>query len=113
MLHIRLDVAVSVYTICGVKIEYDAAKNSRNIELRGLSFDLVEDFDLATAMIVDELRGNPPELRLRALGVMAGGNRVHALVFTLRGDAPRVISFRKANRREVRIYEAFRESRTD
>jgi uncharacterized DUF497 family protein len=96
-----------------VKIEYDAAKSERNIALRGLSFDLVEDFDLATALIVNEMRGEPPELRHRALGVLTDGNRVHALVFTLRGDAVRVISFRKANKREVRIYEAHRKSRTD
>jgi hypothetical protein len=96
-----------------VKIEYDPAKNERNIALRGLSFDLVQDFDLATALIVDETRGQPPELRHRALGVLAGSARVHALVFTLRGDAIRVISFRKANKREVKIYEAYRKPGTD
>ncbi|HHW4671280.1 MAG TPA: BrnT family toxin, partial [Xylella fastidiosa subsp. multiplex] len=32
------------------------------------------------------------------------GNRLHVMVFCLRGDAVRVISLRKANSREVRSY---------
>lgn len=95
-----------------MKIEYDPVKNDRNISIRGLSFDLVEEFDLATALIVEEMRGEPPELRYRALGVLTSGTRVHALVFTLRGngDVVRVISFRKANEREVKHYEQYRKA---
>lgn len=98
-----------------MEIEYDTAKSERNISLRGLSFDLVEEFDLATALIVEEMRGEPPELRYRALGVLTSGARVHALVFTLRdnGDVVRVISFRKANQREVNRYEQYRKAGQD
>jgi uncharacterized DUF497 family protein len=33
------------------------------------------------------------------------GNRLHAAVITIRGDALHVISFRKANRKELKWYE--------
>lgn len=110
-----LDISQIVYTIRRVKIEYDPAKNNRNIALRGLSFDLAEEFDLATALIVEEMRGQPPELRYRSLGVLTSGPRVHALVFTLRGngDVVRVISFRKANQREVNQYEQYHKASQD
>ncbi|PSF07813.1 BrnT family toxin [Marinobacter halophilus] len=32
------------------------------------------------------------------------GNRVYCVVFTERGEVRRIISLRKANRREVRLY---------
>jgi uncharacterized DUF497 family protein len=44
--------------------------------------------------------------RLRRLRVLAYlGNRLHVAVVTMRGDAVHVISFRKANRKEVKFYE--------
>lgn len=43
------------------------------------------------------------ELRHFALGFING--RLYALVYTLRGDVLRVISLRKANKREVKYYE--------
>jgi hypothetical protein len=43
------------------------------------------------------------EDRYRLLGAIEG--RVFILIYTLRGSAIRVISARKANRREVRDYE--------
>ncbi|WP_413469058.1 BrnT family toxin [Pseudomonas lactis] len=33
------------------------------------------------------------------------GDRLHVVVFTPRGDAVHVISFRKANKREVKNYD--------
>lgn len=43
------------------------------------------------------------EQRIRALGRV--GVRVHSLVFVETEDGIRVISFRKANKREVKLYE--------
>jgi len=43
------------------------------------------------------------EERFIALGLI--GERLHSLVFTVRGNAVRVISLRKANRREELGYE--------
>ena len=74
-------------------ISFDPRKNERNIAERGLSFALVED-----------VRRDYGERRFQALGMITG--RLHALVFTPRVGRVQVISLRKANRREIRLYEA-------
>lgn len=43
------------------------------------------------------------ETRYRALGSIFG--RIYAMAFTYRGDRLRIISLRKANKREVKHYE--------
>ena len=43
------------------------------------------------------------EIRLRALGFL--DDRLHALVYTRREGLIRVISFRKAKKKEVTLYE--------
>ncbi len=86
-----------------MQITYDSAKNTTNIEQRGLSFEQVASFDFSTAMIVEDQRRAYPERRFQALGLLE--QRLHMLVFTPVAGGIRVISFRKANRREVRRYE--------
>ena len=87
-----------------MQITFDLAKNILNIELRGLSFEQVVDFEFETALFSQDLRQEYGEMRLRALGYL--GQRVHALVFVETELGIRVISFRKANKREVAIYES-------
>ena len=84
-------------------IEFDAPKNDINIRDRGLSFELAANFDFETAVFQQDSRRDYGEIRLRALGYLDG--RMHALVFTETAKGIRVISFRKANKREVLIYE--------
>ena len=86
-----------------MEIEFDPKKNDWNIRERGLSFELVAEFDFSTAKIVEDARKSYPERRYLALGRRAG--RVHMLVFSETQTGIRVISFRKANRREVMRYE--------
>jgi uncharacterized DUF497 family protein len=86
-----------------MNITYDPAKNARNIELRDLSFEQVEAFEFETALFSPDLRRDYGEERIRALGWLKG--RLHALVFTETEDGIRVISLRKANKREEKIYE--------
>lgn len=85
-------------------ISFDPTKNVLNIELRGLSFERVADFEFDTALFSQDHRQNYGEVRMRALGYL--GQRVHALVFVETELGIRVISFRKANQREVEIYES-------
>ena len=59
------------------------------------------DFD--TAVIRPDTRRDYGELRYQAFGLI--DNRLYFLAFSLRGNAVRVISLRKANAREVRFYE--------
>ena len=85
-------------------ISFDPKKNERNIAERDLSFDLVEEFEWDSALVVEDSRKDYGERRFQALGLIDG--RLHALVFTPRAGRVHVISLRKANRREVRHYEA-------
>ncbi|MCL2831505.1 MAG: BrnT family toxin [Betaproteobacteria bacterium] len=84
-------------------IEFDPDKNSRNIEARGLSFEHAADFDFETAIIWEDLRKAYPERRFVAVGFLE--SRLHVLAFSPKAEGIRVISFRKANPREVRTYE--------
>ncbi len=86
-----------------MKITFDPIKNARNIELRGLSFKRVVDFEFETALFSPDQRRDYGEVRIRALGLL--DNRLHALVFVETRHGIRVVSFRKANKREVNIYE--------
>jgi uncharacterized DUF497 family protein len=85
-----------------MKITYDPAKHAANLESRGLSFDLAAELDWATAVIIEDTRIDYGERRFRVFGYI--DERLFALVFTPRGDAVHVISFRKANDREVKRY---------
>ena len=86
-----------------MRLTFDPAKNMRNIALRGLSFELVADLEWTTAVTAEDMRQDYGERRLQVLAKL--GNRVHVAVITQRGDAVHVISFRKANAKEVRRYE--------
>ena len=85
-----------------MKIEYDPGKNERNIRERGLSFERAREFDFATAVTVEDKRLDYGEVRFRALGWI--DDELHALVFTFRDNSIRVISLRRANRKERMIY---------
>jgi uncharacterized DUF497 family protein len=87
-----------------VPISFDPRKSERNIAQRGLPFKLVEEFEWDSALVVEDTRRDYGERRFQALGLIIG--RLHALVFTPRAGGVHVISLRKANRREVRLYEA-------
>jgi hypothetical protein len=87
-----------------VEIEFDPAKNRKNIQQRGLPFALAAEFDWTTALIAaSDRRG---ESRFFAIGYI--GNRLHALVFKTNRTAIRVISLRRANKKEVKRYEKAR-----
>lgn len=81
-----------------MRITYDPAKNERNIRERALSFDRAADFDFESAAIIIEPRKG--ELRRVATGYL--DKRLHVLCYVPQVDGIRVISFRKANKREAR-----------
>ena len=88
-----------VCTICVLRIYFDPAKNERNIRDRGLSFESAADFDFETALVLVDDRREYGEVRYVGLGYLA--ERLHVLCFAEAPDGIRVISFRKANFREV------------
>ncbi len=86
-----------------MEIEFDPEKNDRNVRDRGISFEQARDFEWDGALVWRDTRRDYSEERFIALGLI--GERLHSLVFTVRGDAVRIISLRKANRREELRYE--------
>ena len=86
-----------------MEIEFDPEKNDRNVRERGISFEQARDFDWDGALVWRDTRRDYNEERFIALGFI--GDRLHSLVFAVRGDAVRIISLRKANRREELRYE--------
>lgn len=85
-----------------MEITFDPAKNARNIRERNLSFERAAEFKFETAAQFEDTRHDYGERRLVALGYV--DERLHALCFTEIVGGIRVISFRRANRREVRKY---------
>jgi hypothetical protein len=84
--------------------EWDEAKARHNLAKHGLSFeDAAVVFEGPTVTFEDD-RFDYGEPRLITLGLLAG--RVVVIAHTLRGeDTTRIISMRKANRREQEIYQ--------
>lgn len=85
-----------------MKIEYDPAKNARNIEKHGVSFEQVHRFDFNNALEQVDDRFEYGEKRINSLGYL--DDRLYMLVYTEREGVARVISFRKANPREQAYY---------
>lgn len=85
-----------------MKIVYDQAKSDRNVRERGLSFDRAADFDFETALFLVDDRRDYGESRHLAIGYVE--KRLHVLCFVERPSGIRVVSFRKANKREARRY---------
>lgn len=91
-----------------MKIEFDPEKSKKNAQERGLPFEQAEDFEWETALYTEDTRNPYPEHRFVALGFL--NERLHILCFTPVDHGVRIISFRKANQREIKHYE--QESKT-
>lgn len=89
-------------------LEFNSTKNARNIRERGISFERFADIDLETAVSVEDTRTDYGERRIRIVGYIDG--LLHVAVITLRVETVRVISLRRANRREERGYAKERQS---
>jgi uncharacterized DUF497 family protein len=85
-----------------VKIEFDPAKSARNAAQRRLPFELAAELDWSAARVRPDERRDYGEERYFALVPMFG--RLYAVCYCVRVDARRIISFRKANKREEQAY---------
>ncbi len=84
--------------------EWDEAKSERNRVMRDLPFGLaIELFDGQTLDQTDS-RHDYGEKRLRAIGL--AGDLILVCIYTDRGAVHRIISVRRANRRERNAYRA-------
>jgi len=85
-----------------MEIEYDIKKSNKNLKERGLSFELASNFEWNSAVYKIDFRQVEKELRINAIGYI--GQRLFFITFTLRASFIRIISLRKANKREVAKY---------
>ena len=85
-----------------MRFEWDHNKNTRNFSVHGLDFREVEGFAWDDATYVFDVRFDYGEPRVIAIGRFR--NRLTVLVFTSIQNRIRIISWRKANKREIKIY---------
>ena len=83
---------------------WDPAKAAANLGKHGVGFAAVHGFDWQTAVTEADRRRDYGEPRFRSAGMI--GRELFILVHTPRGEAVRVISLRRANRREIMRYAA-------
>ena len=87
--------------------EWDEAKRRENLAKHTIDFAAVRNFEWDDAVYNDSPRHGEP----RWMATAYIGNRLHTVVYTVRGDKKRIISLRKASKREERDY-AEAETRT-
>ena len=83
-------------------IEFDPVKDATNQTKHGVSLALAGDLDWEAALVWVDDRFEYGELRMFALAPKTG--ILYYVAFVERGELRRVISLRRANRREVKYY---------
>lgn len=91
-----------------MEFEWDEAKAESNLAKHGVSFELALEFEWESSLQRGDGRFDYGEPRAIAIGRDAAG-RFYTIVFTLRGAVVRVISARRASRREIAEWQAVQE----
>jgi len=84
-------------------IRWDESKRAANLAKHGVDFTAAAEFYWDGALVVEDTRFDYGEPRYQALGMI--GPRLYMLVYTPILDGFRVISLRKANKKEVLFHE--------
>lgn len=85
-----------------MRIEFDPAKDAANKAKHGVSLALANELDWEAALVWVDDRFEYDELRMIALAPKT--EILYYVAFLERGEVRRVISLRRANRREVKYY---------
>lgn len=85
-----------------MRVEFDPVKDIGNQAKHGVSLALAGELDWESALVWVDDRFEYGELRMIALAPKT--HTLYCIVFVDRGSARRVISLRRANRREVKHY---------
>jgi len=83
-------------------IEFDPAKDQANQAKHGVSLLMAVELDWEAALVWVDDRVEYNEMRMIALA--PNTEILYYVAFVDRGDARRIISLRRANRREVKHY---------
>lgn len=85
-----------------MEIEYDPAKDRENLAKHGVSLGLAVELDWDAALVWVDDRFDYGELRMIALAPQTA--TLYYVAFVDRGSVSRIISVRRATRREVQHY---------
>lgn len=83
-------------------IEFDSAKDARNLAKHGISLARAAELFEQPFREIEDLRADYGERRFIAYGLIE--ERLFACVYVWRGERRRIVSLRKANRRETDAY---------
>lgn len=84
-------------------VEFGSSKDEINRSKHGMSLGMAAQLDWETMITMPDTRREYGERRMIGFGIK--DKRLHCVVFVHRHDKVRVISLRKANKREIRWYE--------
>lgn len=85
-----------------MQIEFDPAKDAANQSKHGLSLAMASELDWEAALVWVDDRFDYKETRMTALAPQT--ETLYCVAFVDRDAARRIISLRRANRREVKHY---------
>lgn len=88
-----------------MEITFDPAKNESNFAKHGVELAIAAEFDWSEVMAYVDARRDYREVREIGFGLI--GDRLYCVVFVQRGESFHIISLRKANNREQRIYAEY------
>jgi uncharacterized DUF497 family protein len=86
-----------------MKYEWDEATNRKNFAKHGLSFEDAQHVFSGPCVTFEDDRFDYGEGRLVTLGLLAG--RLVVVAHSPRDEGTRIISMRKGNRREQKLYQ--------
>lgn len=89
-------------TISPVKLVFDPAKSDANRAKHGVELSAAEALEWDTAITWPDIRKDYGEARQCGIGYI--GLILHYVAFVDRGQTRRIISLRRANRKEVNRY---------
>jgi len=87
-----------------MEFEWDKAKDAWTMQERGFGFDDATRIFSGHVVIWEDDRRDYGEQRFRAVGETEGD--ILHVVYTWRGDVMRIISLRRANRKEIRLWRS-------
>ena len=85
-----------------MRIEFDPVKDAANQTKHGLSLVMAGELDWKAALVWVDARFEYNETRMIALAPKT--ETLYCVAFVDRGEVRRIISLRRANRREVKHY---------
>ena len=85
------------------EVEFDAEKSERNFRERGIDFAFAAQVFHGPHLEIEDRRYNYGEPRLRVYALFA--NVLYVVVYASRDGQRRIISARRGNRRERRLYD--------